>query len=134
MNSTHETKNARAPMHGYKRLASLGAGRRWLLGAIAVTLTQSCATTPLVWTKPGAEPSATSRELADCRLLATDLMWRMGWEDMWPPFFYDPLYMPPFYRASRPFWLGVPNSLELKQSLITFCMHSKGYRQSPSPD
>ena len=107
---------------------------RLLLLAVVVPLAQSCAMTPVVWTKPDAEPSAASREVADCRKLAADLMWRMTWEDMWPPSFYDPRFMPPFYRAARPFWLGVPNSLGLEQSLITFCMHSKGYRLSALPD
>jgi hypothetical protein len=49
---------------------------------------------------------------------------------MWPPSFYDPRFMPPFYRAPRPFWYGAVDSLELEKSLIDFCMHSKGYRLS----
>ena len=61
-------------------------------------------------------------------------MWRMTWENMWPPSFYDPDFMPPYYRAARPFWLGAPNSLELERSLIDFCMHSKGYRLAELPD
>jgi hypothetical protein len=107
---------------------------RMLLLGVAAALGQSCAMTPLVWTKPGVEPNAASREAADCRMLAMDHMWRMTWEDMWPPFFYDPRYMPPIYGSTRPFWVGVPNSFELEQSLITFCMHSKGYRLAASPD
>jgi hypothetical protein len=107
---------------------------RLLLLALAASLTLGCAMTPLVWTKPDAEPSAANREVTDCRMLAVDLMWRMTWEDMWPPSFYDPNFMPPYYRGPRPFWLGAPNSLELERSLIDFCMHSKGYRLSALPD
>jgi hypothetical protein len=102
--------------------------------ALAALLAQGCATAPLVWTKPGAEASAARGEIAECRVLAADQMWRMTWEEMWPPRFYDPRFMPPYYRAARPFWLGVPHSLELERSLVEFCMHSKGYQLSAPRD
>jgi hypothetical protein len=119
-------------MHSRNGLARLGPMHLLLL-SVAVLLPHGCAMTPVVWTKPGVEPSAVNSEVSDCRTLAVDLMWRMTWEDMWPPSFYDPGFMPPYYRGARPFWLGAPSSLELEQSLIAFCMHSKGYRLSALP-
>jgi hypothetical protein len=120
------------PLHRRGSVAWLERMR--LLPAVGVALTYGCAMTPVVWTKPGADPSAANTELADCRTLSVDLMWRMTWEGMWPPSFYDPKFMPPYYGATRPFWLGASNSLELERALIDFCMHSKGYRLSALPD
>lgn len=125
-------KRRRLPLSGCKRLARLGSLCPLML-AIAATLTQGCAMTPVVWTKPDAEPNEANKEVADCRTLALDLMWQMSWEEMWPPSFYDPTYMPPYYGGARPFWLGAPSSLELERSLIEFCMHAKGYRLSALP-
>jgi hypothetical protein len=88
----------------------------------------ACALTPIAWTKPNADPAASRAELDECRALALDEMWRMSWERMWPPAFYDPRFMPPAYAAAQPFWLGGPSSVELEQELVDFCMHSRGYR------
>ena len=132
MNATDGTQSGCSQLHG-RKLRGGGGLIRLLPLAVAVSLIQSCATMPVMWAKPGAEPGTASREVAECRTLAADLMWRMTWEDMWPPSFYDPRFMPPFYRGTKPFWLGAPDSLELEQSLIDFCMHSKGYRLSALP-
>jgi hypothetical protein len=98
------------------------------LPLLGLLLLQACAMTPVVWTKPGVDDSDAVADLGDCRRLAADEMWRMDWERMWPPSFYDPRFMPPFYRGPRPFWFDFPMSLEREQALIDFCMHSKGYR------
>lgn len=94
---------------------------------VAATLA-ACATVPTVWTKADATPALAASDLTDCRRLAADEMWRMGWERNWPPRFYDPLFMPPYYRGPRAFWLDFPLSIERERALVDFCMHSKGYR------
>jgi hypothetical protein len=101
-----------------------------MLLAVAALATQSCAVAPLVWSKPDSNQGEASAALAECRALAVDEMWRMSWEETWPPVFYDPRFMPRIYRRSTPFWLGVPSSLELERELTEFCMHSKGFRLS----
>jgi hypothetical protein len=98
----------------------------------AATLLQSCATTPIAWMKPDADQKASLGEFYDCRKLALDEMWRMSWERMWPPAFYNPMFMPPMYAAAQPFWLG-GSGRDLEQNLIDFCMYSKGYRHSGVP-
>ncbi len=95
----------------------------------AAALLQACATSPIAWMKPEADPRASRGELDDCRNLALDEMWRMSWERMWPPAFYNPLFMPPTYAAAQPFWLG-GSGRDLEQKLVDFCMYSKGYRPS----
>jgi hypothetical protein len=102
-----------------------------LLGALLV---QACATTPIVWTKPDADEGQALADIRECRVLAHDEMWRLGWERTWPPSFYDPLFMPPFYRGARPFWHDFPMSVEREQALFEFCMHSKGYRLERLPE
>lgn len=104
--------------------------RAFILVLVGLVLT-SCATAPIAWTRANATPEFASSDLTDCRRLANDEMWRMGWERRWPPPFYDPRFMPPFYRAMRPFWFDFPASLEREQALVDFCMHSKGYRLGP---
>jgi hypothetical protein len=99
-----------------------------------VSLVAACAITPVVWTMADGSAGNPSADLRECRLLAADEMWRMDWEMMWPPRFYDPRFMPPFYVGRRPFWFDFPNSLELERSLVDFCMHSKGYRLEALPD
>jgi hypothetical protein len=88
----------------------------------------ACATSPVVWTKAEATRELAVSDLADCRRLAADEMWRLTWERSWPPRFYDPLFMPPYYRGPRAFWLDFPLSIERERALVDFCMHSKGYR------
>ena len=95
---------------------------------IAAAAVSGCAMAPVVWTKPDATQALASSDLAECRTLAADEMWRMGWERGWPPRFYDPRFMPPYYRGPRAFWLDFPLSMERQQALVDFCMHSKGYR------
>lgn len=100
----------------------------------AGALLQACATTsPIAWMKPDTDLIASPGELDDCRKLALDEMWRMSWERMWPPAFYDPRFMPPLYGRAQPFWLGGVSSRNLEQNLVEFCMYSKGYRLSRSP-
>lgn len=107
---------------------------RLFLSVAALALTAGCAMTPMIWTKTGgvAEADVTA-DLRDCERLADDEMWRMSWQRNWPPGFYDPRYMPPYYRSPRPFWLGFPMSFEREQALVEFCMHSKGYRLERLP-
>jgi hypothetical protein len=105
--------------------------RSFLLGLSL--LIEGCAMTPVVWTKAGADEALAQADIRECRLLADDQAWRMRWERMWPPSFYNPRYMPPYYHAARPFWLGFPMSFELEEALVDFCMHSKGYRLSRLP-
>ncbi|HLF12761.1 MAG TPA: hypothetical protein VJA26_16275 [Gammaproteobacteria bacterium] len=100
---------------------------------LSLLLIQGCAMTPVVWTKLGVEENQAAADIRDCRLLAADEMWRLGWERNWPPRFYDPLFMPPFYRGPRPFWFDFPMSMEREQALVDFCMHSKGYRLQAVP-
>lgn len=100
---------------------------------IAAGSLAACAMTPVVWTKADATPTLVSSDLADCRHLAADEMWRLGWERSWPPPFYDPLFMPPYYRGPRAFWLDFPMSIERERALVEFCMHSKGYRLEALP-
>lgn len=88
----------------------------------------ACALMPVPWSKPGATEDVVTNDFNDCRRLALDQMWRQGWERSWPPAFYDPSFMPPYYRSQRAFWLEFPPSLEREQALVDFCMHSKGYR------
>lgn len=92
-----------------------------------------CAMTPVVWQKPDSTEALAATDLAECRRLAQDEMWRMGWERSWPPSFYDPLFMPPYYRGPRAFWLDFPSSFERERALVDFCMHSKGYRLEALP-
>jgi hypothetical protein len=100
-----------------------------LASAFVVGLASAgCAMMPAVWTKADATPDAVVGDLNECHVLADDMAWQMRWERMWPPPFYDPRFMPPFYRAPRAFWLDFPMSLEREQALVDFCMHSKGYR------
>jgi hypothetical protein len=106
---------------------------RDIVTAIGVLALSGCAMTPVVWTKPEATPQLVSTDLADCRRLVADEMWRLGWERNWPPAFYDPLFMPPYYRGMRAFWLDFPRSFEREQALLEFCMHSKGYRLEALP-
>lgn len=101
--------------------------RHVLLAALLVLL-QGCATVPYTWSKPETDETQTFADMQDCRYLAADEAWRLGWERSWPPSFYDPHFMPPFYAWSRPFWYDFPSSAEREQSLFQFCMHSKGYR------
>jgi hypothetical protein len=93
----------------------------------------ACAMTPVVWSRADATTELVSQDLAECRRLAADEMWRLGWERNWPPPFYDPLFMPPYYRGRRAFWLDFPLSLERERALVDFCMHSKGYRLEALP-
>lgn len=101
-----------------------------LVGAAALA---ACAMTPVAWTKADGTAELASADLAECRRLAADEMWRLGWERSWPPRFYDPLFMPPYYRGPRAFWLDFPLSLERERALVDFCMHSKGYRLERLP-
>jgi hypothetical protein len=100
---------------------------------VAVMTLAACAFTPRIWTKADSTADLARSDLADCRRLAADEMWRMGWERNWPPRFYDPLFMPPYYRGPRAFWLDFPVSLERERALVDFCMHSKGYRLEALP-
>jgi len=100
---------------------------------LSFLLLQGCAMTPVVWTKTGVEENEIVTDILECRMLAVDEMWRLGWERNWPPRFYDPLFMPPFYRGPRPFWFDYPMSVEREQALVDFCMHSKGYRLEAVP-
>ena len=107
-----------------------------VLGAALVAaalLASGCAMTPVIWTKPESTAELASTDLSQCHQLAHDEMWRMGWERNWPPGFYDPRFMPPFYHNPRPFWLDFPMSIEREQALIDFCMHSKGYHLERLP-
>ena len=96
----------------------------WLVG---------CAMTPVVWNKDGATSESVAIDIADCRRLAADEMWRSGWERNWPPSFYDPRFMPPFYRGRQPFWFDYPVSIERERALVDFCMYSKGYQLDGLP-
>jgi hypothetical protein len=107
--------------------------RKVLLVCCSAASLAACATTPLVWSKLDATAPLVSQDLAECRRLAQDEMWRLGWERNWPPSFYDPLFMPPYYRGLRPFWFDFPSSLERERALVDFCMHSKGYRLEALP-
>lgn len=101
---------------------------RLMFCAAAGLIIHGCTITPVVWSRAGVDESQTSADIAECRMLARDEAWRMSWEMMWPPSFYDPRFMPPFYRAPRPFWFDFPMSIERERALVDFCMHSKGYR------
>jgi hypothetical protein len=92
-----------------------------------------CAMTPVVWNKDGATSESVAVDIADCRRLAADEMWRSGWERNWPPSFYDPRFMPPFYRGRQPFWFDYPVSIERERALVDFCMYSKGYQLDGLP-
>ncbi len=105
---------------------------RRVLPLFCVASLAACAT-PRVWDKPNVTPDLVNTELDECRRLVLDDMWRLGWERSWPPRFYDPLFMPPYYRSSQPFWLDFPSSLERELTMIDFCMHSKGYRLRALP-
>jgi hypothetical protein len=87
-----------------------------------------------VWDKPGATPALAEADFADCRRLVLDEMWLLGWERNWPPRFYDPQYMPPYYRSQHPFWLDFATSPERELAMVDFCMHSKGYRLQKLPE
>ena len=99
----------------------------------AALLLSACAMTPVVWTKAESTPALVSADLMDCHRLADDASWRLGWERRWPPPFYDPRFMPPYYHGRRAFWLDFPMSLEREQALVDFCMHSKGYHLERLP-
>jgi len=101
--------------------------------SLGILMLVACVTTPRVWTKAEATADLVSADLADCRQLAADEMWQLGWERNWPPRFYDPLFMPPYYQGRRAFWLDFPMSLERERALVDFCMHSKGYRLQALP-
>jgi len=105
---------------------------RRVLALFCVASLAACAGA-LVWDKPGVTPDLVNADLNECRRLVLDDMWRLGWERDWPPRFYDPLYMPPYYRSSHAFWLDFPSSLERELTMIDFCMHSKGYRLGALP-
>lgn len=108
--------------------------RTWLLLLTTFLLMSGCATTRMVWSKPGGvSDSAVAADLKDCDRLANNQAWRMSWVNRWPPSFYNPRFMPPYYHSPRPFWLGYPMSLETEQALVEFCMHSKGYRLEALP-
>jgi len=100
---------------------------------LAGAVLAACATTPVAWMKPDGTSQLASADLAECRRLAADEMWRLGWERSWPPRFYDPRFMPPYYRGPRPFWVDFPLSVERERALVDFCMHSKGYRLERLP-
>lgn len=102
--------------------------RPWILAMLLALSVAGCATTPMTWAKADGGDANAGTDLADCRRLARDEMWRLGWERMWPPRFYDPRFMPPHYMSRYPFWFDYPMSLEREQALVEFCMHSKGYR------
>jgi len=104
-----------------------------LAGSILTLLLCSCAATRMIWMKADGSAGDSIADLRECRILADDQMWRMDWERMWPPRFYNPRFMPPFYRNPRPFWFDFPASIELEQALVDFCMHSKGYRLEELP-
>lgn len=93
----------------------------------------SCATMPMVWAKADGSIGDSTVDLASCRDLAADEMWRMSWDTQWPPRFYNPRFMPPYYLNRRPFWYDFPSSFELEEALVEFCMHSKGYRLERLP-
>jgi hypothetical protein len=95
------------------------SGRRW------TTVKRHGASMSLVWTKADGSAGDAAADLAECRNLAQDEGWRLGWERRWPPPFYDPRFMPPYYRWDRPFWRDYPLSLERQEALVEF---SKGYR------
>jgi beta-glucanase (GH16 family) len=99
----------------------------------AAVLLAGCAAGAVVWAKTDGSASDAAADLRECRVLADDQAWRMDWAMRWPPRFYDPRFMPPFYRSPRPFWLDFPQSMELEQALVDFCMHSKGYRLEQMP-
>lgn len=100
---------------------------------LTIAALAACASTAVVWTKVDATSETAQADFADCRRLALDEMWRLGWERSWPPRFYDPRFMPPYYRGMQPFWLDFPSSFERERALIDFCMHSKGYRLRAVP-
>jgi len=100
---------------------------------LAALLISACASTPLIWTMADGTPADAAADLRECRMLAADEMWRMSWDTMWPPRFYNPRFMPPFYLSRRPFWYDFPSSLEREHALVDFCMHSKGYRLEALP-
>jgi hypothetical protein len=102
--------------------------------AMTIPALAACAMARVAWDKADATPELVSADSADCRRLVADEMWRLGWERNWPPAFYDPLFMPPYYRGRRAFWLEFPRSLERERALFEFCMHSKGYRLEALPD
>ena len=87
----------------------------------------------VIWTKADGSPGESSADLRECRMLAADEMWRMSWDRRWPPRFYNPRFMPPYYLNRRPFWYDFPNSIERENALVDFCMHSKGYRLETLP-
>jgi hypothetical protein len=116
---------------GYVALQARGGKpMRTILVLLWAAMLTACSSTPIVWSKAEATPETARADLIDCRQLALDEMWRLGWERSWPPRFYDPRFMPPYYRSMRPFWLDFPLSLERESALVDFCMHSKGYRRS----
>jgi hypothetical protein len=100
---------------------------------VALVSLAACAVAPAVWNRPDATAALVTADLAECRRLALDEMWRLGWERNWPPRFYDPRFMPPYYRGLRPFWFDFSSSLERESALTDFCMHSKGYRLEALP-
>jgi hypothetical protein len=106
------------------------------LAALLATavLAGGCATGQVAWVKVDGSGGNVDSDWRECRMLAADEMWRMSWDTMWPPRFYDPRFMPPFYLNRRPFWYDFPMSLEREQALVDFCMHSKGYRLERLPE
>ena len=106
---------------------------RAFAAVVASLLLGACASTPVAWTKTDGTAADVSADLRECRQLAADESWRMGWERRWPPYFYDPRFMPPYYAWMQPFWFDFPTSLEREEALVEFCMHSKGYRLEHLP-
>ena len=104
------------------------------LTLLGFALIGGCVTTPVVWTKPGVDEGDVAVDASHCRDLVVDEGWWASWEATWPPRFYDPLFMPPYYAWPRPFWYEFPLSLEREQALFEFCMHSKGYRLQALPE
>jgi hypothetical protein len=107
--------------------------RKLIAPALAAAVVAACTGASIVWTKTDATRELVSSDIADCRRLAADEMWRFDWERNWPPRFYDPLFMPPYYGGARPFWHDFPFSIEREKALVDFCMHSKGYRLEAIP-
>ena len=104
-----------------------------ILGVFLLAVTAACTGVQYVWVNPELGEREALADLRECRMLANDASWRMMWEMRWPPRFYNPRYMPPFYAAPMPFWYGFPMSIEREHALADFCMHSKGYHLEELP-
>jgi len=94
--------------------------------ALALLLLAAC--TPMRWEKPGATQAQANAAADECQSVANTDAWKDQWLNDWPPPWYDPSYMPPYYGAGPvPFWRDYPQTAELEEDMIRFCMHSKGY-------